>query len=463
MSPNKYSHALVLSYYESRGWITLPPAFNSPFVALDHEAGIRYHQQPTSNGRKGLGFVADLPITTSRKGYPSSSPSSQRVVESNSDRKAQNTMNGRSGVRDPSTPRSVTPSSHPRRRQSPPPMIPFVQSTPTSKYVRPSHSHRATPSIGSTVTEIYDPEPPPEEEETEVSTPGRVPTSPPPPLPCQTSNSMLSPSLQRDSSYSYPSPTSTIFRLLDSESEPQDDFDLSPTLTSGSSMSSSSRTEPVTPSSSRSFVDQDSPILKPFDDFIPTIDAFNRFVAVDDLPHLVTPWKDPFPPSTTTPAVFCLQPADPSHHPALRPSHEDNGDEAVPPPIARHRRLGVVAPKPKPDRSAMSFLKSSPSTRPGPDCTVSEKRSMKASNHIMPLGSKPDQSPMSFLKASVSSSNSPSMECTVSEKKFMTESTPVVPVGSGSDRPHGNHRSAFGGWIKGSKFERWGGLQVGDE
>lgn len=340
---NRYSHAIVLSYYESRGWITLPPAFQSPFVSLPHYTPPP-QPPPHPHGNE--------PISSIR--YHRPAPFARRGRH-------------QPPVTDPSTPRSTTPPPPPLpRAQARTASIPSTTTTRASlKPTRPGPSlQRPTPSI---ITEIFDPDST-YASAAAAAAPARQDAQSPP-------GSQESPH-QRISTltnYDCPSPTSTIFNLLgplSSLQDDRDDLDYTPPLTnSGSSVSSSSRLEPATPSFSESPTDShDSPILKPFDDFVPAFDDFSRYAT-----DTGSPWHDPASP--TAPTIFRLPPVDLSIHPALRghpppppppppPMEEEYGeDDAIPPPIARHRRTGP-AKLTKVDRSAMSFLKQQPAGDP---------------------------------------------------------------------------------------------------
>lgn len=343
---NRYSHAIVLSYYESRGWITLPPSFQSPFVFQPHctqPPQLPLPLPPPPHDNEPISCIRyHRPASLNRRGRQ------------------------QGPVAGPSTPRSTTP---PSRAQAPTTSIPSTTTTtattttrPPAKSTRPGRSpQRPTPSI---ITEIFDPE------DTSVSAAAAARQDNQSPTVSQASPlSPSSSSNQRISAltnYDCPSPTSTIFNLLGPMSSSHDERDYTPPLTnSSSSVSSSFRFEAATPSFSESPTDShDSPILKPFDDFIPTFDDISQYAT-----DTGSPWHDPASP--TAPTIFRLPSVDLSIHPALRgqlppPPPMEEGDEddgAIPPPIARHRRTGPVKLT-KVDRSAMSFLKQQPATAP---------------------------------------------------------------------------------------------------
>lgn len=379
---NRYSHAIVLSYYESQGWISLPPSFQSAFASSSSQP---LYTQSSLPGHSPHGHE---PISTIRYHHHHPAPLNRKGCQQTGP------------LTDPPTPRSTrsTRSTTPRARAQAPPTAPIAFTTtittaPTTrsplKLIRSEGSAlRPTPSI---ITEIFDPEKAHasaaasaasaasaaarKDAQSPLGSGSRA--SPLAPLSSPSSSSSSPSSHQRISTltnYDCPSPTSTIFNLLGPVSSSQDDGDYTPPLTnSGSSVSSSFRLDDITPSFSDSPTDShDSPILKPFDDFVPTFDDFSQY---DIDTGSSSSWHDPASP--TAPTIFRLPSIDLSIHPALRGQlppppppppmegvgKDDDDDDAIPPPITRHRRTGT-AKLLKVDRSAMSFLKQQPATAP---------------------------------------------------------------------------------------------------
>ena len=423
---NRYSHAIVLSYYESRGWITLPPAFQSPFVSLPH-----YTPPPPPPPPPPL--PPPQPSPHPHGNEPISSIRYHRPAPFNRRGRQQGP------VADASTPRSTTP---PPRAQAPTASIPSTTTTRASlKPTRPGRSpQRPTPSI---ITEIFDPD---RAFVSAAATPARQYAQSPP-------GSHESPH-QRISTltnYDCPSPTSTIFNLLGPLSSSQDDcddLDYTPPLTnSGSSVSSSSHLEPATPSFFESPIDShDSPILKPFDDFVPAFDDFSQYAT-----ETGSPWHDPASP--TAPTIFRLPPVDLSIHPALRghppppppPMEEEyEEDDAIPPPIARHRRTGP-AKLTKVDRSAMSFLKQQPAGDP----LSSSKR--QGGEYYYAIGnSEPPAIPLNVA----SMRQAPPRNSKGRQDYQMGTAVAAAGPGAVEQLPvRGNH-NALSDWLKGNRSKR---------
>lgn len=447
---NRYSHAIVLSYYESRGWITLPPSFQSSFLSQPHSTPLPSPPPP-------IPPLPPPPLPSSHHKEPISSIKYHRPAVIN--------QRGRQPgpVAHPSTPRSSTP---PSRAHAPNTSITSTSSTTTpspSKSIQPRRSPlRPTPSI---ITEIFDPE---NTSAAAATAACQYAQSPPAPA----SPTLPSPlSQQRTSAltnYDCPSPTSTIFNLLGPDSSLQDDRDYTPPLTnSGSSVSSSFRLEAATPFLSESPTDShDSPILKPFDDFVPTFDEFSQYAA-----ETGSPWHDPASP--TAPTIFSLPTVDLSIHPALRgrpppppppppPVEEDEGeDDAIPPPIARHRRPGP-AKLTKVDRSAMSFLKQQ---QPAPVATAPLSSSSKRSggDYSYALGiADPPVIPLNLGSHFSSLRQAPPPPPSRSRQQQQQQQQMGIAVGgpaSGFDlveKTHisGNHHSGLSDWIKGNRSKR---------
>ncbi len=89
MMPNKYSHALVLSHYESRGLISFPSRYQpQPVIdeALDPEPTLHLHSshlgRPSSPPRTPLPPLPPLPPITHHDEEAPSSPSSHRSTPS---------------------------------------------------------------------------------------------------------------------------------------------------------------------------------------------------------------------------------------------------------------------------------------------------------------------------------------------------------------------------------------------
>lgn len=437
---NRYSHAIVLSYYESRGWITLPPSFQSSFLLQPHSSQSPPPPPRSSHDRE--------PISSLRYHRPA----------------AINQRGRQPGpVAGPSTPRSTTP---PSRAQAPTTSIASTPTTTTTtttttwlppKSTWPGRSpQRPTPSI---ITEIFVPE------HTSASATCQHAQSPPaealPNLPSPSSEQRIS----ALTNYDCPSPTSTIFNLLGPMSSLQDDRDYTPPLTnSGSSVSSSFRLEPVTPFLSESPTDShDSPILKPFDDFVPTFDDLSQYAT-----ETGSPWHDPASP--TAPTIFSLPTVDLSIHPALRgrlapppppppfppPVVEDEGeDDAIPPPIARHRRPGP-AKLTKVDRSAMSFLKQQPAVAP-----LSSNSKRSGGDYSYALGiADPPAIPLnlgSHFSSLRQAPPPPSRSRDRQEQQQMKIAVATPPAGSdlvGQPQVSGSHHSGLTDWIKGNRSKR---------
>lgn len=431
---NRYSHAIVLSYYESRGWITLPPSFQSSFLSKPHSTP----PPPSSHDRE--------PISSIRYHRPAA------II----------TQRGRQppSVADPSTPRS---STTPLRATAATTSIACTSAITTStrsppKSIRPGRSPlRPSPSI---ITEIFDPE------NTSAAAAAACQYAQSPPV--QALPILPSPSSpQRTSAltnYDCPSPTSTIFNLLGPDSSLQDDRDYTPPLTnSGSSLSSSFHLEPATPFLSESPTDShDSPILKPFDDFVPSFDDFGLYAT-----ETGSPWHDPASP--TAPTIFSLPTVDLSIHPALRgrlppppppppPVEEDEGqDDAIPPPIARHRRPGP-AKLTKVDRSAMSFSKQQQQPADGP-LLSSSKRSGGDYSYALAIAEPPAIPLNSGSHLSSLRQAPPTPPRSMGRHEQHQMGIAVASPAEGSDfvqHAHisGNHHSGLSDWIKGNRSKR---------
>lgn len=439
---NRYSHAIVLSYYESRGWITLPPSFQSSFVSQPHST-------------PPLPPLPPLPSSYDKE--PISSIRHHRPAAIN--------QRGRQPgpVARPFTSRSTTP---PSRAQAP-----TTTTTTTTwsspKSTRPGRSpQRPTPSI---ITEIFDPK------DTSASVAAAAAAtatacqhahSPPvqalPILPSSPSSPSSQQRISALTNYDCPSPTSTIFNLLGPVSSLQDDRDYTPPLTnSGSSVSSSFRLEAATPYLSESPTDShDSPILKPFDDFIPTFDDLSLYAT-----ETGSPWHDPASP--TAPTIFSLPTVDLSIHPALRgrppppppppppPVREDEGeDDAIPPPIARHRRPGP-AKLTKVDRSAMSFLKQQPAAA---HLSSSSKRSGGDYSYARGIAESP-VIPLNLGSHLSSLRQAPPPPRSRDRQEQHQMGIAVAASAAGSDlvgqaQISENHHSGLTDWIKGNRSKR---------
>lgn len=412
---NRYSHAIVLSYYESRGWITLPTSFQSAFVLQPHSAppppqhdhepisNIRYHRAAAIN-RRG------------RQWGP---------------------------VADPSTPRSTTPTSRAR------PPTASTASTTTRSPPKSTRSGRSpqqpTPSV---ITEIFDPEDTSASRAAAACQDALSPAAQASPL--LPSSSSSDQRISALTNYDCPSPTSTIFNLLGPMSSSQDDRDYTPPLTnSGSSASSSFRLEATTPLFSESPTDShDSPILKPFDDFIPTFEDFSHYT-----PDTGSPWHDPATP--TAPTIFRLPPVDLSIHPALRgqlpplpppppPMEEGEEDDAIPPPISRHRRTGP-AKLTKVDRSAMSFLKQQPAA-------LQPSKRDDGGYYCAVGNAEPPAIPLN-LRIPVSYMRQPPSHSRGRQQQRGTTAAAAGPDMAEQSQIRGNH-GGLSDWIKGNRSKR---------
>ncbi len=453
---NRYSHAIVLSYYESRGWITLPPSFQSSFLS-----------QPHSTPPPPIPPLPPPPLPSLHDKEPISCIRYHRPAVVN--------QRGRQPgpVAYPSTPRSSTPPSRAHASITSIPSTSTNSTTTTtpspSKSIRPARSPlRPTPSI---ITEIFDPGNTSAAAAAAAAACQYAHSPPVQALPTSSSPS----SQQRISAltnYDCPSPTSTIFNLLGPDSSWQDDLDYTPPLTnSGSSVSSSFRLEAATPFLSESPTDShDSPILKPFDDFVPTFDEFSQYAA-----ETGSPWHDPASP--TAPTIFSLPTVDLSIHPALRcrppqpppppppppPVEEDEGeDDAIPPPIARHRRPGP-AKLTKVDRSAMSFLKQQPAAAATTTTTTAATAHLSSSSkrsggdYSYALGiADPPAIPLNL------GSHFSSLRQAPPPPRSRQQQQMGIAVGGPAassdlvEQTHisGNHHNGFSDWIKGNRSKR---------
>lgn len=435
---NRYSHAIVLSYYESRGWITLPPSFQSSFLSQPHSTP----PPPVPP----LPPKLPPPLPSSHDKEPISCIRYHRPAVIN--------QRGRQPgpVTYPSTPRSSTPPS----RAQPP--IKSITSTSTTRSPSKSIRHgrsplRPTPSI---ITEIFDP----------GNTSATAACQYAQLSPDQASPILPSPSSQQRTSaltnYDCPSPTSTIFNLLGPDPLFDDDRDYTPPLTNSGSSLSSFHLEAATPFLSESPTDShDSPILKPFDDFVPTFDEFSQYAA-----EMGSPWHDPASP--TAPTIFSLPTVDLSIQPAMRgrpppppppplPVEEDEGeDDAIPPPIARHKRPGP-AKLTKVDRSAMSFLKQQQAATAAAHLSSSSKRSGGDYSYALGIAD-PPAIPLNLGSHFSSLRQSPPPPLPRSRQQQQMGIAAGGPVANSDsfEQTHNtvNHHSGLSDWIKGNRSKR---------
>lgn len=251
-----------------------------------------------------------------------------------------------------------------------------------------------------------------------------------------------------------------------------EDRDYTPPLTnSGSSVSSSFRLESVTPFLSESPTDShDSPILKPFDDFVPTFDEFSQYAA-----ETGSPWHDPASP--TAPTIFSLPTVDLSIQPAMRgrlppppppplPMEEDEReDDAIPPPIARHRRPGP-AKLIKVDRSAMSFLKQRQAATAAAHLSSSSKRSGGDYSYALRIAD-PPAIPLnlgSHFPSLQQASPPPPPPTTPLLPRSIQQQKQKMGIAVGGavassdlvEQAHnnGNHHTGLSDWIKGNRSKR---------